>query len=434
MLGMPTAPEASAAPNPGRAERADPRPCVAYVMSRFPKLTETFVLDEILELERRGVRVEVFPLFRESATVIHAAARPVVARAHFTPLLDLEILRDNAASLLRTPVRYLRTLGQLIFANRSSLRYAAGALATFPKAVSFARRMRGLGVEHLHAHFASHPAAVAFVVGALADLPFSFTAHGSDLHREQAMLREKVEAAAFVVAISEYNRRFILDHVGAGLADKVRVLHCGVDPERFDGLRRKPAERNEAPFSIACIGTLHEVKGQRYLLEACAGLSRRGLDWRCHLVGDGPDRTALEARARALGLGERVTFHGACDRAGVEAVLGSVDVSVAPSVASADGRREGIPVVLMEAAACGLPLVGSRLSGIPEIVQDERTGLLVEPRDADALEAALARLAAEPLTRERLGAAARALVEREFRLSHNVGRLSAEFFGAEVDA
>jgi len=435
MIGSRFAPLRSTTASSAGTPTSRTRPVVAYVMSRFPKLTETFVLDEILELERAGVCVEVFPIWREPAALVHEAARPVVERAHFTPLLDLAILRDNLRALWRSPGVYLGTLGTLLVANRSSLRYGLGALVSFPKAVSFARRMRELGVEHVHAHFASHPAAVAFVIGRLAGLPWSFTAHGSDLHREQAMLPEKVAEARFVVAISDYNRDFILDHVGPAQRDKIRVIHCGVDLEALKpaaSLEIDAAKTGAGPLEILCVGTLHEVKGQRYLLEACAGLSARGFDWRCHLVGDGPDRAMLEALAARLGIADRVVFHGACERAAVHALFASVDVSVAPSVPTADGRREGIPVVLMEAAAWGLPLVASRLSGIPEIVRDDETGLLAAPRDAAGLEAALARLASEPKTRQRLGSAARRRVEEDFQLSHNVARLMHEFFPREA--
>lgn len=409
---------------PSAAQRTARRPRVAYVMSRFPKLTETFVLDEILELERCGFEVEVFPLWREQARVIHPDAQPVVARAHFTPTLDLAILRDNLRALLHAPLLYLRTLATLVRANLRSLRFLIAALAIFPKACSFAARMRALGVEHVHAHFASHPAAAAFVVGRLSGIPWSFTAHGSDLHREQAMLAAKVAEAKFVVAISEFNRRFILDHVGEDYGSKVSVIHCGVDPDSYAYAKSKP----EPGFlDIACIGTLHAVKGQRFLLDACAGLSKREIAWRCHLIGDGPDRSALEEQTRMLGLGDRVVFHGYCERERVRELLGQVDVVVAPSVPTADGRREGIPVVLMEAAACGLPLVASRLSGIPELILSEKTGLLVEPGDARGITEALVRLAAEPETRERLGEAARERVAADFCLQRNVERLLGHF-------
>ncbi len=419
-----TAPRAAAANASSNAGR-----CVAYVMSRFPKLTETFVLDEILGLEESGVRVEVFPLWREPAKVVHPEARVVVERAHFLPTLDFEILRDNLVELARRPALYLGTLWKLVSANRSSIRYLAGGLAIFPKAVSFARRMRELGVEHVHAHFASHPAAAALVVGRFTGLPWSFTAHGSDLHREQSMLREKVEEASFTVAISQYNRRFILDRVGEGFGDRVRVIHCGVDPEI-----QATRERRNACLEIVCVGTLHAVKGQRVLIEACAQLGEHAIDWRCHLVGDGEDREMLERLATGLGIREHVVFHGALEREAVRRVLEGVDVSVAPSVPTTDGRREGIPVVLMEAGAMGLPLVASRLSGIPEIVREGESGLLVEPGDAYGIRAALVRLAQAPELREKLGAGARAIVEAEFNARLNREELLEAFFGEGDDA
>jgi colanic acid/amylovoran biosynthesis glycosyltransferase len=399
---------------------------IAYVMSRFPKLTETFILDEILEHERMGVRVEVFPLWREHTDVIHDDARPIVARAHFTPTLDAEILRDNLRCFMKTPALYLRTIGTLVIANLRSPRYLLGALGIFPKACSFAVRMQRLGIRHVHAHFASHPAAAAFVVGRLAKIPWSFTAHGSDLHREQSMLREKVAEAAFVVTISDYNRHFMLEHVGEQYARKINVIHCGVDASHYDRVDGRRLQ--SGTLEIACIGTLHEVKGQRYLLEACAELTTQDLVWRCHLIGDGPDRAALESHARSLGISNRVIFHGSCERERVRALLAEMNVCVAPSVLSRDGRREGIPIVLMEAAAFGLPLIASRLSGIPELVQDDETGLLVQPKDVAGLAQALTRIAAEPATRSRLGSAARERLETDFDLARNVSTLRNQIF------
>ncbi len=391
---------------------------IAYMMSRFPKLTETFVLDEILEMERCGIAVEIFPLWREHTDVMHPEARPLVARARFTPLLNGRIILDNLRCLVLRPRRYLSTLLTLVTANRRSLRFLLGGIAVFPKACSFSLEMRRLGVRHVHAHFASHPAAAAYVIGRLADIPWSFTAHGSDLHRDQSMLREKVADAAFVVAISEYNKRFILERVGADYADKVEVVHCGVGLERFE-----QAQFESGPLQIICVGTLHAVKGQCYLLQACALLRDRGVDFTCHLIGDGPDRGALEHQAVALGIGEQVVFHGACERERVRALFAQMHIAVAPSVPTADGRREGIPVVLMEAAACGLPLVASRLSGIPEIVRDGETGFLAEPGDAEGLANAIERVARSPALGRRLGDAARQHLEINFNLPINMARL-----------
>jgi len=392
---------------------------VAYMMSRFPKLTETFVLDEMLELERSGVEVEIFPLWREKGgDVVHAEARPLVERAHFTPTLSPRIVLDNVRCLLHRPRRYLGTLATLLLANCRSPRLLLGAIAIFPKACSFSLTMRRLGVRHLHAHFASHPAAAAFIIGRMADIPWSFTAHGSDLHRDQSMLREKVTAAAFVVAISEYNKRFILDRVGTGFAAKVQVIHCGVQLHRFEQAGSAPG-----PLQIACVGTLHAVKGQSYLLEACALLRDRGIEFTCHFIGDGPDRRLLERRVKELGIRDQVIFHGACEREQVRALLARMHVVAAPSVPTTDGRREGIPVALMEAGACGLALVASRLSGIPELVSDGETGFLAEPGDSEGLADVIGRLARSPELGRQLGSAVRQRLATEFSLQTNVARL-----------
>lgn len=392
---------------------------VAYMMSRFPKLTETFVLDEILEMERRGVEVEIFPLWREKGVdVMHPEARALVDRARFAPTLNGRILLDNLRCLFGRPRRYLSTLATLIIANRRNLRFLGGAIAIFPKACSFALQMRRLGVQHLHAHFASHPAAAAFVIGRMSGIPWSFTAHGSDLHRDQSMLKEKVAEAAFVASISEYNKRFILERIGDDYADKVEVVHCGVQLEQFE--RAHPPQ---GPLQMACVGTLHAVKGQGYLLQACALLRDRGVDFTCHFIGDGPDREALEKQAAELGISQQVVFHGACEREKVRALLAQMHVAVAPSVPTSDGRREGIPVALMEAAACSLALVASDLSGIPELVQDGETGYLAEPGDPRGLADAIERIAQSPALGQQLGETVRHRLELDFNLATNVARL-----------
>lgn len=403
------------------------KPPVAYVMSRFPKLTETFVLDEILEMERQGVPIEIFPLWREHEDILHPSVLQLVDRAHFLPLLNAEIVRDCCYWLFRRPTRLLGALGVVVRDNLTSPRYLLGALAAFPKACTMARRMGERAVRHVHAHFASHPAAIALVIGRLTGLPFSFTAHGSDLHRDQAMLSRKVSEAKFVVAISEYNRRFILDRVDHVPDGKIVVVHCGVQADVFP--RSDPAANG---LRIICIGTLHEVKGQRHLLEACRRLTAAGIDWECHLVGDGPDRSELVQLASQASLSGRVHFHGNCTQEQVRALLGSMTVGCAPSVPTASGRREGIPVALIEAGACALPLVASRLSGIPELVKDRESGLLVEPGDSIGLADALERLAHDPALRKSLGERAQRHVHEQFSLSESVRTLRRQMLDEVV--
>ena len=401
---------------------------VAYIMSRFPKLTETFVLYEMRAVEELGAQVEVYPLLRERTTVMHPEAVAFMERAHFQPFISGPILRAHLYFLRQKPGAYLSTLWALLRANFGSLRYFTGALGIFPKAVYFAYRMADAGITHIHAHFASHPAAAGFVIHRLSGIPFSFTAHGSDLHCDRHMLREKVAEAAFVVAISNFNKEIIVQECGERFRGKVVVIHCGVDTQVFqpratDWWQNRPTR----PFTLLCIGTLHEVKGQTYLIEACRMLQERGIEIVCNLVGDGPDEEMLAAQIAQAGLDKRVHLLGRRKRDQIAELLARGHVAVTPSVPTKSGKREGIPVALMEAMGSGVPVVASRLSGIPELVEHERSGLLVPPRNAEALADALERLYMNPALCERLGQAGREKVLQEFDLYSNAGAL-AQFF------
>ena len=399
---------------------------VAYIMSRFPKLTETFVLYEILAVETQGVRVELFPLMREHTQTMHTEARPLVERAQFTPFISPAIVLSNLRALITQPRAYLGALATSLRATWGSLRYLGGILVFFPKAVHMARLMKQQNVRHIHAHFASHPAAAAFIIHRLAGIPYSFTAHGSDLHRDQHMLCEKVREAAFTVTISGYNAQIIRDRCGAAAHDVV-VVRSGVDTGVFQAAEQVSTD---GPLKILCIGSLHEVKGQTHLIEACRLLRERGVAFECNLIGGGEDRDKLEQQVAAANLGDVVHFRGQVPRSEVLAALQSADVLVTPSVPSQDGRREGIPVVIMEAMASGLPVVASRLSGIPELVDDGINGVLIEPGDSQGIAEALAALAQDSDRRHQYGGAGREKVIQSFDLHQNAARL-VRMFGGE---
>ncbi len=398
-----------------------PMPKVAYIMSRFPKITETFILYEILAVQKQGVPVELYPLQRERTSVMHPEARPLVEAAHFLPLIAWPIIRSHLHYLRTRPRAYVKALWDHLRATWGSKRYFFGALAFFPKTVRFAHMMEAAGIEHIHAHFASHPAAAAFVIHRLTGIPYSFTAHGSDLHRDRHMLCQKTAEAAFVVTISNFNRDIFVQACGDWVRDKVHVLHSGVDTEAFQPLDadRPPGQ----PFTILCIGTLHEVKGHTHLIEACRLLRERNIDFSCHFVGDGPDHAALTIQVASAGLSDHIHFEGRLTRQDVIAMLRRADVVVAPSVPSRDNRREGIPVVLMEAMSSGVPVIASDLSGIPELVEHEVSGLLVSPGDPAAIASAIERLARDPALRRRLGQGGRDKVQREFDLDTNASLL-----------
>jgi glycosyltransferase involved in cell wall biosynthesis len=236
------------------------------------------------------------------------------------------------------------------------------------------------------------------------------------------MLCRKVAEASFVVTISQSNAAVFEAECG-GPIGKLNVIYCGIDGHVFHPTERPATGR----LRIACVGTLHEVKGQRHLIEAAADLARRGLDFEVRFIGDGPDRQELERLAASLGVADRIEFLGLRKRAEVVARLSETDVLVAPSVPTAGGKREGLPVVLIEAMAAGVPVVASHLSGIPELVENEMTGLTVPPGDSRAIAEAIARLAADPVLRSRLAGSGRERVARDFDLDRNAKRLIALF-------
>jgi len=401
---------------------------VAYIMSRFPKLTETFILYEMLAMRQQGIQVEVYPLLREHEDVMHPEAVQFVEVAHFQPFISLPIVRANLHFLWKKPFVYLKTLWDLLRANWGSFNFFTGMIGIFPKTVLFAYQMRADHVQHVHAHFASHPAAAGFIIHRLVGIPYSFTAHGSDLHRDRHMLREKVTEAAFVAAISEYNKELIVSECRGNYREKVNVVHCGVDTAVFRARSHEtPYEKGKKPFMILCVGTLHEVKGQAYLIAACRQLRERGFNFECHFVGDGPDKKSLSELVEQVGLSDKVRFHGRLTRDEIARLLLDADVLTAPSVPTSDGRREGIPVVLMEAMGSGVPVIASNLSGIPELVNDQLTGLLVPPRDATSLADALECYLKDPGLRRRLGRAGREKVVGEFDLNKNAARLAQYF-------
>jgi colanic acid/amylovoran biosynthesis glycosyltransferase len=397
---------------------------VAYIMSRFPKVSETFILHEILAVERTGLTVRIQPLLRERVRILHPGAAELVARAGYQPFLSGPILASQLWFLRHRPLRYLRTMGRVLKGTAGSLNFTFGALGILPKMVHVARELERDGVGHVHCHFASHPAVAGFAIHHLTGLSYSFTAHGSDLHVDRHMLPQKVADAAFVVAVSEYNRQLIIDECGSWAADKTHVVRCGVDTETF---RPVPASERGGPLRLLCIGTLHEVKGQHVLLEAAMLLRDRGVEATITLVGDGPGRRGLERFAREHGLGNMVQFAGETDQKGVLGALHAAEVVVAPSVPTSSGKREGIPVVLMEAMACGLPVIASRLSGIPELIDHELHGLLLPPGDVEALAAAITRLSTDTDLRTRLGRAARSRVLEDYDLDRNAGQLTRLF-------
>ncbi len=407
------------------SEAREKRPVkIAYIMSRFPKITETFILYEILELAKCGVSVEIYPLLRTAEPVRHSEAERLAERAHYHPFLSLPILCAQWYFIGRRPRAYFKTWAEVLRGTFGSANFFIGTLCIFPKVVRFAYEMVHQGITHVHAHFANHPAVAGLIIHRLTGIPFSFTAHGSDLHVERRMLAEKVEAAEFVATISSFNKELMIQECGEGVRQKIHVIPCGVDPDIFTPHYRSDCDD---PFTILSVAWFEEVKGHKYLIEACRLLRDRGIDFECRFVGDGRLRREIETQIEQLGLQDAIHLLGPQPRAEVAKMLSEADVMALHSVPTQRGDIEGIPVVLMEAMASEIPVVASRLSGIPELVDHGRTGLLVPPRDTTAIANALHMLWEDRELRCGLGQAGREKVLREFNLKTNAKKLAKLF-------
>jgi glycosyltransferase involved in cell wall biosynthesis len=297
-------------------------------------------------------------------------------------------------------------------------------------AVSLAALARANGVGHLHAHFASRSGHVAALAACLAGLQYSITAHAKDIYHcdvDQELLRWKIAHARFVVTVTEYNRRHLQSLVAdiPGAADKVVRLYNGVDLDRF----HPTARRQEARPMLLGVGRLVEKKGFAILVEACRLLRRRGYDFRCDIVGSGPEEQNLRGQIASAGLAGVVTLRGVLANEQVAEALAAATAVALPCVVAEDGNVDALPTVLLEAAAAGCPVVSTRLSGIPEIVVEAKTGLLVPPGDAAALASALANLIDQPARARAMGQAARRHAEDLFDLRRNVAELQRLLHG-----
>ena len=287
---------------------------IAYLMSRFPKHTETFILYEMLAIEAQDVPVEIYPLLKQRDAVVHQEALALVKRAHYMPFISLSIISSNIATIRRNAKLYFSTLLEVLRGAFGNTNFLIGAISAFPKAVHFSTMMVEEQVTHVHAHFSNHPAVVALIVHRLTGIPFSFTAHGHDIHKDRTMLREKISAAAFAVTVSKYNKALMAKECPPEDDSKIHVIHCGVDtrlfqvPVKFD---------QEGAINIICVASLLEVKGHTYLVQACRLLRDRGVNFICHLVGDGNYHARIEKEINQFGLGEHIKLHGACTQSHV---------------------------------------------------------------------------------------------------------------------
>lgn len=401
-------------------------PTVGFIVSVWPRLSETFILNEVVALERLGSRLRIFSIkSNPQVEPVHAKVADVRA-----PVVCLKfgnqrkaVWLANLRLLCKRPIRYFRTLLQAISYRRRVF------VKRFFQAGYLAEILSGEPVTHLHAHFAHDPTVVAMFTHRLTGIPYTFTAHAKDIYLKTTpeVLRAEAQHAQAVVTCTEYNRQYLANEVGLTPKGKLHCIYHGLDLSQFKF--QWPQSPQAGTPVILSVARLVEKKGLNDLLCAADLLRRRGRSFQIEIIGDGPLRPALEDQVEQLGLRDQVRFLGAVSHECVCHAYQRASIFALPCIVAADGDRDGIPNVLAEAMASGVPVVATPVSGIPELIESEQQGLLVPPSDPLQLADALDRLLNQPELRARLAHAARAKVENCFSLEGGSSRLLALFQG-----
>lgn len=402
---------------------------VAYLLDLFPVLSETFIVREILELRKEHFDVLIiarqntlkYPVYSE---VIHNDSKDLMKDVLFLSSLmnNIKIRRwgqlllSHLAFIMRSPLRYVK-----LFA------YSAGKgtsiFAKFVFSVLYAKIIKKMEVDHLHVHFSLQACTYAMFISWISGIPYSFTVHAHDIFISDLaeLIEDKFNNAKFAVCISEYNRQYVLRKYPTIDPNKIKIIHCGLD---LSVIVPVPNKKNEKKV-ILSIGRLVEHKGFKYLIEACRKIIQEGLsDFTCVIIGEGQERQELEDLISKYQLKELVVLPGAKEQADVLKTFEDADIFVLPCVTEEGGMQDGIPVVLMEAMAMGIPVISTRVSGVPELVRNG-AGILVEQKDTAALSNAIMKIMSmDDNEKNAMVRRGREIVEEQFNIVNEAGKLA----------
>jgi glycosyltransferase involved in cell wall biosynthesis len=372
-------------------------PRIGVVVSTFPRPVDAYMLRELLALGERGIDVRIYSLRRPAETIAPGQAAALRERTTYAPSsTSAEMARAHAALIRGARGRYVTTLAALVKNHARSPRLLAKVLAVWPQTGYFASRARADGVDHVHANWATYPAAAASAIARLTGLPWSFAGHASDIYLEATGLAEKIRRASFVTTCTVESQRYLASIAADVDPGRVRTVYHGTDLGAFRVERREPED-----LHILAVGTLRHCKGYDTLLRAAVRLHAAGIPTRATIVGDGEERPALSRLAADLGLAGQVTFTGYLPHERLADLYARATVLVHPARSA---THFGIPNVIIEAQAASLPVVCTPLPALRELIEDGTSGVYVPEDDVDELAGALRRLFEEPARRRRLAA------------------------------
>lgn len=394
---------------------ASPAQRIVVLVKRFPRLSETFIMNEFLELQRRGLPVALYAIMDPHEPRAHPEAAALVPGVTY---LQTGHLWQGAPAVLRTVRRH--PLGMLRAGLWTITRHTRAAVRNLIHAAVLVDRLAGDGPAHVHAHFLHSPAAIAFIAKKISGQRYSLSGHAKDIYTtlpENLVMR--CREAEFVTTCTDANRRHLAQEVGLP-PSSVHLCRHGVDVERFSALRPSPV-----PGRIVSVGRLVAKKGHDVLVLACAELARRGIEFELRIIGSGPLRDELRELAADQGVADRVDLAGGMSQGEVIRELADAELFALSPRIMADGDRDGIPNVLMEAMAAGVPVVASAVSGIPELLSDGVNARLVEPERPSPLADVLGDLLTDRGQRERLRRAGQRFARDECAWGHAIAPLES---------
>lgn len=400
------------------------KPGLAYIVSRFPDYTETFIAREMVEICRRGWDLTIFSLQKiRNQKIIQPEAKRLFPRVTYTRFLFSSTLLQAIWYFLRQRRQVLlKVLILLAVQNKTRLDLYLKTWVFLPKAVLLAYLMQRGGVQHIHAHWAHHPTTVALIIHLLTGIRYSFTTHAHDLYVNKILLPLKIEKASFVITIARYNIN-VLRNYNDGCRDKIHLIYNAIDLEDY---RAKERPLLQPPLILA-IGRLIPMKGFDFLIRACGQLKQAGIAFQCTIVGDGPEMNRLNKMITDGAIEENVRCIGPQGQAVIKDLLQQASLFVMPSIISMDGSHDGLPTVLIESLAMGVPSIASRVAGIPEIIDHYKTGILVPPAQAGDLFLAMKELLSDPGLCQKVARQGRKKVEELFSLEKNIAMLESSF-------
>ncbi|HCU85109.1 glycosyltransferase family 4 protein [Methylophilus sp. UBA6697] len=398
---------------------------IAYFTSIYPRATDTFIQREVSGLRQRGHEVVTIAVNRpQAAHLVSDEIKQIFeTTTYLLPFNPLKLLCLNIKSVVQNPKLFFRTFRIALKSARPGVKGFIYQLFYFQEALILAELLKSQSIDHVHNHFGDSSGTITMLASLLAGVDYSITIHGPHIFFEPMVwaLDLKLKYAKFIACISHYCKSQLMLFSNAEDWHKLKIVHCGIDFNLFNYDPTPARELTDTPAKMIYVGRLSSEKGVQILLKSLSALHAKGFDFKMTFLGDGPERHNLEMLTKENGLSEKVIFAGFASQETVKQTLSDSDIFILPSFA------EGVPVSFMEAMATGVPVIGTNVGGVTELIEHGVSGIVVPPADVDGLEAAISMYLESHELRSKVKSTAYAHVVKHFNLQHEIDKLAAHF-------